>query len=156
MTADPALEMAYPPGRCHDLAPWVKHLTPTYHLLHKILCHTISVKQGDKSQIRGWLINTLHYLEKGKRLDIMYYIYEEMRTAVIERKCCILAPYIQLLIQDKIGAPLLRNTRSLTIDCFMFSPTSMLKILPLGAPMSLLLLSLPPLVDPLIMVGRLS
>jgi hypothetical protein len=103
MAASPNLEMAYPPGQCARLAPAVPHLTPKYHLLHKILRNTIAIKQGDKGMVRGWLINTLFYLEKGKRLHIMHYIYEEMRLAVLEKKCCILAPYIQLLIERKAG-----------------------------------------------------
>jgi hypothetical protein len=36
-------------------------------------------------------------------IDIVHYIYEEICLAILERKCCILAPYIQLLIEDALG-----------------------------------------------------
>jgi hypothetical protein len=87
----------------------------------------------------------------------MYYIYEEMRSVVLEKKCCILAPYIQLLIQDKIGAIFLSTTSSLSIGCCIFSLSALLTSLPLGALLLLhLLLRLCPLVDRLTMDGRLS
>jgi hypothetical protein len=48
----------------------------------------------------------LYNLEKTKKIDILDYIYQELRLCVFERKCCILAPYLQQIIESCIGVPL--------------------------------------------------
>jgi hypothetical protein len=98
----PYLDMAYPPGHAGD-APSVPKMTQRYHLYNKVFRNTIAIKQGDKGFVRGWLVNTLYYLEQSKRIDIMDYIYEEIRLSVFDRKCCILAPYLQIIIEHCIG-----------------------------------------------------
>jgi hypothetical protein len=96
--------MAYPPGRID--APNISTMTQRYHLYNRVLRHTIAVKAGDKGVVRGWLINTLYHLERGKKFDIMDYIFEELHTCVYDRKCPILAPYIQQVIERCIGVTL--------------------------------------------------
>jgi hypothetical protein len=46
-------------------------MTNTYHTIHKILCSTLSIKQGDKGLVRSWLISTHYYFDSNKKLDIM-------------------------------------------------------------------------------------
>jgi hypothetical protein len=65
--------------------------------------NTLSIKQGDKGLVRSWLINTLYYFDSDKKIDIMDYMYNELRLCVIERRCCIYDPYLQLLIEQCIG-----------------------------------------------------
>jgi hypothetical protein len=100
----PYLDMAYPPGGID--APNISSMTPRYQLYNKVLRNTIAIKAGDRGVVRGWLINTLYYLEKEKKIDLLDYIYQEIRICVLERKCCILAPYIQQIIEHCIGITL--------------------------------------------------
>jgi hypothetical protein len=99
---NPYLDMAYPEGHAGD-APSMAKMTQRYHLFNKVFRNTIAIKQGDKGFVRGWLVNSLHYLEHGKRFDIMDYIFQEIRCSCFDRKCCILAPYLQLWIEHCIG-----------------------------------------------------
>jgi hypothetical protein len=89
-------------------APSVAKMNQRYHLFNKVFRNTVASKQGDKGFVCGWLVNSLYYLEHGKKYDLMDYIYEEIRGSVLERKCCILAPYIQMLIEHCIDS--LANT----------------------------------------------
>jgi hypothetical protein len=102
LTYNPYLDMAYPAGHAGD-APSVAKMTQRYHLFNKVFRNTIAIKQGDKGFVRGWLVNSLYFLERGKQFDLMDYIYEEIRGSVYDRKCCILAPYLQILIEHCIG-----------------------------------------------------
>jgi hypothetical protein len=100
----PYLDMAYPPGGID--APNVTPMTPRYQLYNKVLRNTLAIKAGDRGVVRGWLINTLYYLEKDKKINLLDYIYQELRLCVFERKCGILAPYLQMVIEQCIGKPL--------------------------------------------------
>lgn len=100
----PYLDMAYPPGGID--APRISAMTPRYQLYTKILKNTIALKGGDKGMARGWLINTLYHLEGDKRFDLLDYIFNEIRSCVLDRRCCVLAPYIQRVIESCIGKPL--------------------------------------------------
>jgi hypothetical protein len=96
--------MAYPPGGID--APNITPMTPRYQFYTKVFRNSIAIKAGDKGVVRGWLINTLYYLEKEKKINLLDYIYQEIRLCVFDRKCCILAPYIQQIIEDCIGSTL--------------------------------------------------
>jgi hypothetical protein len=121
----PYLDMAYPPGGID--APNITPMTPRYQLYNRVLRHTIVIKGGDKGVVRGWLINTLYYLEREKKIDILDYIYHEIRLSVFERKCCILAPYLQMVIEKCIGTTLV-NTYSKTTHKLQSYPIP--KVLP--------------------------
>jgi hypothetical protein len=66
------------------------------------------------------LINTLYYFDSNKKLDILDYMYNELRLCVIEKRCCIYAPHLQLLIEQCIGTEVhnypLTTHRSLTMS----------------------------------------
>ena len=89
-------------------APNVKYMSPKYYALHRVLRQTIHVKFGERNLVRGWLINLLFYLERkkeqGVKLDVMHYMLSEMRLCVLKKKVPIYAPYLQLLIEEKVTA----------------------------------------------------
>lgn len=108
---NPYLHHAYPEGDGPKYAPAIVQMSREYHLLNKIFRNTLAIKSGDKGHVRGYLVNTLYYVDnRSKKIDIMDYMYEEMRRVILNpKKCCIYAPYIQILIEDAIGQTFANN-----------------------------------------------
>jgi hypothetical protein len=49
---DMYLYVCYPPGDGELYAPYIVHMTNTYHTIHKSLHHIIVINQGDKGMVR--------------------------------------------------------------------------------------------------------
>jgi hypothetical protein len=49
----PTLHMAYPEGCGARDAPSMPKMNTKYHLLNKVFCHTIAIKQGDKGYVHA-------------------------------------------------------------------------------------------------------
>ena len=71
--------------------------------MHRIFREILVVKVGDKTKIRGHLINLLHYTchnsEQGP-IDVMDFMWHKMYSVVMNRKVPIYAPYITALIAE--------------------------------------------------------
>ena len=66
--------------------------------------HTLMPKSGDEKMIRGHSINLLHHLDTHTRFRVMDLIVETIRrTAADLKRSCGYAPYIQMLINAKLG-----------------------------------------------------
>ena len=91
-------------------APNVTKMSVKYYVLHRVLRHTIHVKIGERAIARGWMINLLSQSERqknlGVKLDVMHYMFNMMRLCVLQKKVPIYAPYLQLLIESRIGTTL--------------------------------------------------
>ncbi|KAI5013153.1 hypothetical protein ZWY2020_028107 [Hordeum vulgare] len=69
-----------------------------------ILRHTLMPKSGDDRMILGHSINLLHHLDSHTRFRGMDLIVETIwRTAPDQKRSCGYAPYIQMLINAKLG-----------------------------------------------------
>ncbi|KAI5016137.1 hypothetical protein ZWY2020_005988 [Hordeum vulgare] len=69
-----------------------------------ILRYTLMPKSGDENMIRGYSINLLHLLDTHTRFRVMDLIVETIRRTVADQKrSCGYAPYIQMLINAKLG-----------------------------------------------------
>ena len=87
--------------------------TDFWYVTHTILRHTIHVKFGEKGLARGWMVNLLHHInlakQLGKKLDVMDYMWNELKTTVRCNKVPIYGSYLQTLIDSKIPARLANN-----------------------------------------------
>jgi hypothetical protein len=70
----------------------------------------ISPSGGNNDSIRGGLVHLLHHTRltfeagrecEGIEIDVMHFIFLEMRIAMLDRKIPPYAPYIMRLILDK-------------------------------------------------------
>ena len=69
-----------------------------------IMTYTLMPKSGDEKMIRGYYINLLHLLDTHTRFRVMDLIVETIRrTATDQKRPCGYAPYIQMLINAKLG-----------------------------------------------------
>jgi hypothetical protein len=95
----------------HESTPEeTSNLLPLYNMLLRISHANISPSGGNNDDIRGGLVNLLHFTyvtyEEGetganKNIDVMHYIFSEMHLALIDKKVPPYAPYIMKHIMDK-------------------------------------------------------
>ncbi|KAK1682939.1 hypothetical protein QYE76_043787 [Lolium multiflorum] len=90
----------YIPGRM--LCGSAKNLLPVYDIMNRIYRSTINPKHTNHDEVHGFLVNLLvrtHEMRgRGKQLDVMDYIWHEMRDCAFLRKLPQYAPYIMRLI----------------------------------------------------------
>ena len=119
LKARTGIRHCYPPGVGTQYIPKVKYFTDFWYVTHTILRNTIHVKFGEKGNVRKWMINLLHHIVKAKnnnkKLDVMDYMWNEMKNTVLGNKVPIYGSYIQTLIDSKVPAQLVNNYRPLTI-----------------------------------------
>jgi hypothetical protein len=86
-------------------------LLPLYDILLRIFRENIAPIGGNRDAIRSALVNLMHraYLcatceddTADFRFDVMDYIFNEMHDAMVSRRSPPYAPYIMLLIKDKL------------------------------------------------------
>jgi hypothetical protein len=79
-----------------------KGLLPVYDIMNRIYRSTINPKHTNHDEVHGFLVNLLvrtHELRgRGKQLDVMDYIWHEMRDCAFLRKLPQYAPYLMRLI----------------------------------------------------------
>ena len=83
----------------------VYHLLPGLATINTILRYTLMPKSGDDRMIRGYSIDMLHHIDEMVSFNVMDLIVETIkRTAADQKRSCGYAPYIQLLINSKVGS----------------------------------------------------
>ena len=101
----------YPPGTGLSVIPKVTHMTPFWKAVHSILRHTIAVKYGEKGEVRKWMVNLLFHIvsakKRGKKIDVLDYMWQEMHSVVLENKVPIYGQYLQKLINTKLPLAML-------------------------------------------------
>jgi len=79
-----------------------KGLFPTWDIMHRIYRETINPKVGNIDEIHGYLKNlmllTRDMQGKGKKLDVMDFIWHEMWDVIIKKKNIAFAPLIMRII----------------------------------------------------------
>lgn len=98
----------------------IKNLPPKYDCLCRIFWVTIAQMVGDSSEIRSTIIDILIYAHKKKMIDVLDFIFEELRTCVFEKKSCIYAPFLQDLFEKKLTPAV--GTTLRTVRCETFKP----------------------------------
>ena len=78
-------------------------LTPFLDIMHHIFRTSLFPRVGDLDKIHSYLVNMIllcqEYKGTAMTLDICSIMYEELYTAVMERKVPIYGPYLQLLCE---------------------------------------------------------
>jgi hypothetical protein len=79
-----------------------KGLFPTWDIMHRIYRETINPKVGNIDEIHGYLKNlmllTREMQGKGKKLDVMDFIWHELWEVIIKKKNIAFAPLIMRII----------------------------------------------------------
>ena len=113
MTAKDGIRHCYPPNSGTKMIPKVRYFTDFWYVTHTILRHTIHIKFGEKGLARGWMVNLLNKLvpakQAGKKLDVLDYMWNELKITVRLNKVPIYGSYIQTLIDSRISPQLARN-----------------------------------------------
>ena len=111
MKAEKGIRHCYPPGTGLSVIPKVTHMTPFWKAVHLILRHTIAAKFGEKGEVRKWMVNLLFHIvsakERGKKIDVLDYMWQEMHSVVLETKVPIYGPFLQKLFNTKLASTVL-------------------------------------------------
>jgi len=88
-------------GSCGQTAD----LIPTFEILHRIYRETLAPRVGNWDQIHGYVFDLLKLSHEkqhtDEKMDVMDFIYNEMWTAMIDRRSPVYGPYIMMLICDR-------------------------------------------------------
>ncbi|KAK1606335.1 hypothetical protein QYE76_030008 [Lolium multiflorum] len=108
----------YIPGR--TLCGSAYHLLPVYDIMNRIYRSTINPKHTNHDEVHGFLVNLLVRTDemrgRGKQLDVMDYIWHEMRDCAFLRKLPQYGPYIMRLICLKYGKNAPKDTEEEEAD----------------------------------------
>jgi hypothetical protein len=95
-----------PGGKAGETA----NLLPLYDILLRMFRANISPSGGNNDSIRGGLVHLLHHALlafeagrecEGMEIDVMHFIFSEIKIAMLDKKIPPYAPYIMRLILDK-------------------------------------------------------
>ena len=78
----------------------IKDLLPLYDTMRHILRYTLTPKAGDSHNIRSSMLDVFVYLHQKKKVDVLDFMFYELRQCVQENKSLIYAPFIQALIES--------------------------------------------------------
>jgi hypothetical protein len=78
----------------------IKDLVPVYDTLHHILRYTLTPKAGDSHNVRGSMLDVFVYCQERKKVDVLDFMFYELRNCVHENKSLIYAPFVQALIES--------------------------------------------------------
>ena len=82
----------------------VYYLLPGLATINTILRYTLMPKSGDDRMIRGYSIDMLQHIDGCTNFNVMDLIVETVkRTTADQKRSCGYAPYIQMLINSKVG-----------------------------------------------------
>jgi hypothetical protein len=87
----------------------LRGLLPFYDQMNKLFRSTLTPKVGDSSFIRGYTINLLKHARDETPIDVMDFLYNEIRLAMVDRRSLPLAPYIQAFVNRITGLDLPTN-----------------------------------------------
>ena len=93
------IAFAYKPDKAFTTGS-IKHLKPTYDTMRHILRYTLNPKTGDSHNLRSSMLDIFVYLHDKKKVDVLDFMFFEIRQCVQENKSCIYAPFIQALIES--------------------------------------------------------
>ena len=114
MPAEVGIRHCYPPGiGLHgklSKTSWMYHY---WRVVHGILRNCLNCKFGEKGEVRQRMINLLHqivplYMRK-KQIDILDYMWQEMRLVVLKNKVPIYGPYLQTLFNTKLSPEVIES-----------------------------------------------
>jgi len=76
-----------------------------YRQLADLFRDTIMSKAGDLSKIRGYMTNLMYYTkpDKQRKIDVMDFIYEEIRLGVSDRRVPAYSAYVHRFIRHALG-----------------------------------------------------
>jgi hypothetical protein len=89
----------------------IKGLLPLYNILLRMFGENISPSGGNRDAIRSTLVELLYFSHRyfvsedpneDFKLDVMHYIFNEMHDAMVSKRISPYAPYIMLLITEKV------------------------------------------------------
>jgi hypothetical protein len=89
----------------------IKGLLPPYNILLRMFRENISPSGGNRDAIRSALVELLYLSHRcfvsedpneDFKLDVMHYIFNEMHDALVSKRTPPYAPYIMLLITEKV------------------------------------------------------
>ena len=100
-------------------------MSPFWKATNSILRNTIAVKFGEKGVVRKWLVNLLFHIvsakERGKKIDVLDYMWQEMHSVVLENKVPIYGQYLQTLFNKKLPSTLLA-AYEMTVPPYLLLP----------------------------------
>ena len=96
-----ALAFAYKPSTPDSMVGTIHGLLPKYAALHQILHTSLAPKTGSSDTLWCTTINLLIYAHEGRKVDVLNFMYEEMKSCVYDKKSCVFPPFIQALIEMK-------------------------------------------------------
>ena len=98
-------------GSLHS--PKVAFMSPFWHTIHAIFRNTINQKLGEKGEVRNYLVNLMFHVvsakNRNRRLDILDYMWEEMKSVVLSKRVPVYAHFLQRLFAAKVPQVLLNN-----------------------------------------------
>src|SRR3954454_17674520 len=87
---------------------FIKYLLPTWDIMNRIIRDTIAPKVGNVDQIHGFqvdfLVKAYENRGKGLRIDVMYFIWNEMTLIVTQSIVPSFCPYVMALIEKQSAA----------------------------------------------------
>lgn len=78
-------------------------MLPKYDALRQIFRNSLAPKTGSFDEFWGTTIDLLVYAHEDKKVDVLDFMFEEMRICVFDKKSDVFAPFIQALIEAKIA-----------------------------------------------------
>ena len=81
---------------------------PYWRVVHGILRNCLNCKFGEKGMVRERMINCLYHIVplymRKKQIDILDYMWQEMKLVVLGNKVPIYGPYLQTLFNTKLSS----------------------------------------------------
>jgi hypothetical protein len=101
----------YPPSLGEPTLPFISDMYPHYNLLGKLFRESIVAKSGDKSAVRGYMVNLMYFTKPSrvKKIDVMDFIYSEIKFGVEEKRAPGYASFIQAFINRVVGEDVMRD-----------------------------------------------
>ena len=86
-----ALAFAYKPGTPDSMVGTIRGLLPKYAALHQILCTSLAPNTGSSDMLWCTTIDLLIYAHEGRKVDVLNFMYEEMKSCVFDKKSCVVS-----------------------------------------------------------------
>ena len=81
----------------------IRELLSKYDTLRQIFQNSLSPKTGSSDEFWGTTIDFLVYDYEDKKVDVLDFMFEEMRTSVFDNKSAVFTLFIHALIEAKIA-----------------------------------------------------
>jgi len=112
--AEDGIRHCYPPGiGLRGKIPKTVYMYPYWRVTHAILRNCLQCKFGEKGEVRERMVNCLHHIVdlfmRKKQIDILDYMWQEMRLVITRNKVPIYGPYLQTLFDTKLDQGVLKS-----------------------------------------------